>query len=301
MRFLCAFLLVACSAVAAPDEVLQRSAATVLKVRAIARDTSVQLGSGVVLPGNKVAVTCHVTRDARRIEVIHGSRVLPAQSQVGSVSHDLCVLAVPGLEIAPAALRHSVTLRPGQQVFAAGFPEGGALAVSEGVVSGLHRADGAWVIQTTAPFTFGASGGALFDAAGQLVGILAFKARSGGPLHFALPVDWALDGSQVARRFEPVPGEGETRAFWELPKESQPGFLRAAVLEAAGNAQALAEWAEQRLAEDPSDAGVWIAVGKAAAGIGNRERALAAFSQAMRLEPDDPEASHYLQRLGSRP
>jgi trypsin-like peptidase len=259
------------------------------------------MGSGVVLGGGRLAVTCHVTRDAWRIEVIQGDRVLVADSQTGSINHDLCVLTVRGLDISPVAIRHSVTLRPGQRVFAAGFPDGGDLVVTEGIVSGLHRSEGAWVIQTTAPFTFGASGGALFDEAGQLAGILAFKARVGGGLNFALPADWLLPASQVARRFAPLQEQSRAQAFWELPKDSQPGFLRAALLEAAGNLDVLAEWADRRLAREPSDVGGWIAAGKAAAGTGNRTRALAAFSEAMRLEPDHPAAGYYMQAVRARP
>jgi trypsin-like peptidase len=295
------FLLAAWSLSATADGPLFHSLLTVVKVRALAQDGSLEMGSGVVLSGGKLAVTCHVTRDAWRIEVIQGDRVLVAESQTGSVNNDLCMLTVRGLEMSPAQIRHSVTLRPGQRVFAAGFPDGGDLVVTEGIVSGLHRAEGAWVIQTTAPFTFGASGGALFDEAGQLTGILAFKARAGGALHFALPADWLLPGSQVARRFGPLREQSRAQAFWELPRNSQPGFLRAALLEAAGNLDGLAEWADRRLAQEPSDAGGWIAAGKAAAATGERARALAAFSEAMRLEPDDPAAAFYLQAVTSGP
>src|SRR2546429_5888717 len=52
--------------------------------------------------------------------------------------------------------------------------------------SGLYAYDGAHVIRTTAPFDFGSSGGALFDAAGRLVGLLAFKARDEN-LRYAVP------------------------------------------------------------------------------------------------------------------
>jgi hypothetical protein len=301
MKHLCALGFLLAAAAAAAQDASLPAAGAVLKLRAIGADASVQLGSGIALGGSRVAVACHVTRDASRIEVVRGNRVLPAGAQVGSVRHDLCVLTVPGLEATRAPQRPSVTLRPGEPVFAAGFPDGGDLVLTAGVVSGLHGMDGAWVIQTTAPFTFGASGGALFDTAGRLVGMLAFKAPSGGSLHFALPADWLDSGSEVARHFAPVPEQGAAVAFWALPRESQPHFLRAAVLEARGDLRGLAEWVDRRLAESRSDAGVWIAAGKAAAGLGDRERALAAFAEAARLDPADPEACHHLAGLGIRP
>ena len=79
----------------------------------------------------------------------------------------------------------------------------------------------------------GASGGGLFDEEGALVGFLAFKARSGARLHFALPADWALPGSMVSSLLGPVDVTKDRVAFWQQPRASQPAFLGHAMLEAA--------------------------------------------------------------------
>lgn len=54
------------------------------------------------------------------------------------------------------------------------------------LIVGLHHCecDGGRVVQTSADFDRGASGGGLFDRQGRLVGILTFKASSGGNFHF---------------------------------------------------------------------------------------------------------------------
>jgi S1-C subfamily serine protease len=94
---------------------------------------------------------------------------------------DLAVLRAPRGELPAVALGDADGLRVGQLVVAVGNPLGYAGSVSAGVVSGVGRTlptrDGQLVrlvedvIQTDASLHPGNSGGALADAAGQLVGI----------------------------------------------------------------------------------------------------------------------------------
>ena len=206
---------------------------SLVKVRAIAADGSVSNGSALVIATNLLATACHVTREANKLEVTHGGLTWAAAVESGSLTHDLCLVSVPNLDLPPVAIRGSASLQVGERVIAAGFPGGGNLAVRDGVVEGLYAYDGGQVIRTSATFDEGASGGGLFDAEGALVGLLAFKARSGTKLHFALPADWALPGSMVSSLFGPVAISTQRSAFWEHPRASQPPFLGHAMLEAA--------------------------------------------------------------------
>jgi S1-C subfamily serine protease len=206
---------------------------SLVKVRAVAADGSQSFGSGVVIAADLLATACHVTRDAKTIEVAHGVKRWIAKVEAGSLAHDLCLISVPKLDLPAVAIRASESLRPGEHVIAAGFPSGGDLAIHDGVVEGLYRFDGGQVIRTSATFDAGASGGGLFDEEGALVGLLAFKARSGAKLHFALPADWTLPGSMVSSLLGPVATSSERSAFWERPRASQPAFLGHAILEAA--------------------------------------------------------------------
>jgi len=206
---------------------------SLVKVRAVAGDGSESNGSAVVIATNLLATACHVTREAKTIEVTHGAQTWDATVESGSLAHDLCLVSVPNLDLSPAAIRGSASLQVGERVIAAGFPGGGDLTVRNGVVEGLYAYDGGQVIRTSATFNAGASGGGLFDAEGALVGLLAFKARSGAKLHFALPADWALPGSMVSSLLGPVAISTQRSAFWERPRASQPPFLGHAMLEAA--------------------------------------------------------------------
>jgi serine protease Do len=206
---------------------------SLVKIRAVAADGSQSFGSGVVIADNLLATACHVTREAKTIEVTHDGKRWVATVESGSATHDLCLISVSNLRLPAIAIRASESLRPGERVVAAGFPSGGDLAVHDGVVEGLYRYDGGNVIRTSATFDAGASGGGLFDEEGALVGLLAFKARSGAKLHFALPADWALPGTMVSSLLGPIAVSTQRNAFWEQPRASQPPFLGHAMLEAA--------------------------------------------------------------------
>ena len=206
---------------------------SLVKVRTVATDGSESFGSSVVIATDVLATACHVTRGARTIEIVHGGERRAATVESGSVTHDLCLIRVPGLGLPAVAIRLSETLRPGERVVAAGFPGGGDLVAHSGVVEALYRYEGGNVIRTSATFAAGSSGGGLFDEEGTLVGLLAFKARTGAKLHFALPADWALPGSMVSALLAALPPSAGRAAFWERPRSTQPPFLGHAMLEAA--------------------------------------------------------------------
>jgi len=206
---------------------------SLVKIRVAAADGSRSLGTGVVIASNVVATACHVIRDAEVIEVIHGREQRRASIESGSLVHDLCLIRVPGLDLPAVPIRASETLRVGERVVAVGYPAGDDLTARDGVVDGLYRYDGGDVIRTSSTFDAGESGGGLFDEEGALVGFLAFKARSGARLHFALPADWALPGSMVGSLLGPIDVTKDRVAFWQQPRASQPAFLGHAILEAA--------------------------------------------------------------------
>jgi hypothetical protein len=87
-------------------------------------------------------------------------------------------------------VRASSKLATGEHVYAIGSPEGLELTFSEGVISALRDTEGVRMIQTSAPISPGSSGGGLFDAQGNLIGITTFQLKEGQSLNFALPGDW---------------------------------------------------------------------------------------------------------------
>lgn len=207
---------------------------TVVQVRAYHAHGEVTKGSAVLLGAERLVTNCHVTLSANTVEVIHNGRRWPAEVEAQDRVRDLCILSAPGIAGANANFSKSVTV--GLKVFAAGFFARNRLAVTEGHIVALHDYDGAKVIQVSAPFDLGASGGGLFDEDGRLIGVLTFKARKGGKFHFAVPTEWIINLNLADREHSAVPA----LAFWQQPPDKQPVFLRAASLEAAQKWDALA-------------------------------------------------------------
>jgi hypothetical protein len=210
---------------------------------------------------------------------------------MADIEHDLCVLAVPELSAAtPAAIGPTEKLRLSDPVIAAGYPRGGKLDVSHGEIKGLHAHDGASVLQVSARFDHGQSGGGIFDAAGRLIGIIGFKTVGGGNFHYALPLAWAGDA---------IPGQAATitvhllheQAFWERPNAEKPLFLLAASLEANRDWKALHGVAQEWVTADANNPASWLCLGRILTRLKRDQAATRAFAQAAVLLPSLTEKS----------
>ena len=229
----------------AQDHPAPGTAASVLKVVATT-GAGERHGSAVVIAPDKLVTNCHVIRHAQSIHVVRGAKRWVAQHYAGDGEKDLCLLSAPGVQAPPASIGSTANLNSGELVHAVGFPGGGTLHASRGRVEAVYRFQGANVIQTSAPFDPGASGGGLFTAAGELVGILTFKAPSGGAFHFAIPIDWVAPiDAAPSHRYEP--------AFWERAPEQRAPFLRAVWLIAKQQWSALFAVCEHWASNEPEN------------------------------------------------
>jgi S1-C subfamily serine protease len=139
-------------------------------------------GSGfLVSAAGHVLTNKHVIRGCSVVRIRTDS--LPSlEASVVAVDAD-DDLALLKASVAPrlvASFRSGPTLRPGEDVIAVGFPLSGLLAnqanVTRGSVSalaGMH--DDQHLLQMSAPVQPGSSGGPLFDASGNVVGIVVTK------------------------------------------------------------------------------------------------------------------------------
>jgi hypothetical protein len=264
-------------------EQFTRLTASLLKIESFNADGSVSIGTGVVVARGAVATNCHVTRRATSVALVKGALRAPAHSQQADVEHDLCILyAAEAEHMVVAAIRRE-PLRIGQPVTAVGYIFGIAPRLNAGAVVALHDYAGGRVIQSSTPFTSGASGGGLFDAQGLLVGIVTFRSPSGVANHFSIPVQWvsaALDhgaGSGI------VPLSGEH--FWQRPRAAQPAFLQVAALEAEGNWFGVADVAQRWSADEPEATSAWLALGKAQQRLKQSDASIATLNKALALDP----------------
>jgi serine protease Do len=250
---------------------------TVVKVQAHYPYGKVTKGSAVLLGSERLVTNCHVTAASQDVSVVQNGRAWRAEIEAQDTVRDLCIFRAPGIAGTRAHTSYSVTV--GRKVFAMGFFGGNPLTVTEGRIVALHDYDGAKIIQVSAPFDAGASGGGLFDEHGQLIGILTFKARIGGPFHFALPVEWVS-------RLQRQGGERNTVAttpFWQQPPEQQPFFLRAMTLEVNQKWDALAVLSERWTQKNPLNLHAWMTLETAFRNLKRLDEAMLARSEAQRL------------------
>ena len=182
-------------------------------------------GSAVAIGRDLLLTNCHVTRGATHILVARDGYTWPAALRTGNGELDLCILTAPVGAARAAPFRDAASLAVGEQVYAAGYPLGQGISIRGGSVKALHRHENSNVIQVSAPFDFGASGGGLFDRHGNLVGVLTFKMVGGDDYYFAVPTEW------IARVLAEAARKEEATAFWERSPAALPPFLSKISLE----------------------------------------------------------------------
>ncbi len=157
------------------------------------------LGSGVIVDGDGHIVTNHhVIADADSVRVQLADGRGAAATVVGrDPDTDLALLRIGLRKLPTMPLGRSDQLRVGDVVLAIGNPIGLSQTVTQGIVSATGRgqlgvATFENFIQTDAPINVGNSGGALINAAGELVGInTAVIGKNLGVegIGFAIPVN----------------------------------------------------------------------------------------------------------------
>ena len=242
-------------------------AASVVRVVArIPNSNSTSIGSGVVLPDGRIVTNCHVIPGAGKVVVMEGALAIGVERGPSDLAADLCILHPLALTAPPAQAAAAHTLEVGDEVVAIGFGGGGGRSISSGRVTALYPYRNGRVIQTTAAFRHGASGGGLFDRHGNLVGITTFFKRNGAEsAFFAIPVEWvdALTSSATAGI------QSNSSPFWMRAQSDQPLFLQVAAYEADG------KWGEMEAAarlwtqEEPGQAQSWEALSRALMALGD--------------------------------
>lgn len=265
----------------------------VLKVVVTRADGSRELGSAVSIAGDRLVTNCHVINNASRIEIDLAGETRQAVADLRDSYRDLCFLELPGYQADAIPMVELGQTRVGLNVVAAGY-SGGTYAISEGRIIGLHtcECDGGKVIQTSAPFDRGASGGGLFDTQGRLVGILTFKSQNGGNFHFALPVGWLRQLED--HRLESM---GPDESFWKRPGKQSGYFLAACDLGEKKAWHPLLDLASEWSERESGNPEAWMALGRAHRGLGQSEAAVANFQRVLMLDSTHTEALWALQDL----
>jgi len=152
------------------------------------------LGSAVAISRSELLTNCHVLEGAQKITLQQGKAERKATVSRANPTADRCVLAVSEANLTPVrGVRSYDSLEVGEPVFTLGSPSGLELSLANGLLSAKREGKGSPLVQTTAPISPGSSGGGLFDARGNLVGIttkvLVDDNHLNQALNFAIPAD----------------------------------------------------------------------------------------------------------------
>ena len=159
-------------------------------------------GSGVIISSDGYILTCaHVVDGASTITVTIGDKDYTATLVGEDTTSDIAVIKIDADGLTPATVGNSDSLKVGQSVMAVGNPLGElGGTVTGGMISALNREvtiedQTMSLIQMDASVSPGNSGGALFNASGDLIGIV--NAKSSGDyaegLGFAIPINNAYN------------------------------------------------------------------------------------------------------------
>jgi serine protease Do len=189
-------------------------------------------GSGFIIEsGGRILTNAHVVKDADEIMVtLSDNREFKAKVLGADERTDVALIEIEASGLPVVRLGDSDNLEVGEWVLAIGAPFGMSYTATQGIVSATGRElreQYVPFIQTDAAVNPGNSGGPLFNARGEVIGINSqFLSGSGGymGLSFAIPINTAnLIARQLADKgfvergflgiqFQPVTG-AHARAF----------------------------------------------------------------------------------------
>jgi hypothetical protein len=159
---------------------------------------------------------------------------------------DIALIKIKAYGLNSLQLGTSGTVQVGDKVYTLTNPLGVFQnTLSEGIVSGIRQMDGYKYFQISAPISEGSSGGPVFNARGEVIGLAVATVEEGQNLNFAVPIDYArgmLTSNQphpLTSIYEPEPpAPGGTVSTSESSKTSGTA-LAAPVPEGMKNGSAL--------------------------------------------------------------
>ena len=206
-------------------EVLFNTNPSVVKVHVANDKGNHGVGSGVVVAKNYIVTNCHVIANSQGIHVTKYGISYSPDALIADWKSDLCILKFKFLELKPVTMKKTADVEYETDVFTKSYGGNSARPGSSfGTVKAKFDFDGHQIIQSSASFMLGASGGGIFNYQGELLGITTFKTPGRSAFYYSMPVEiieeMLTKGEEVSITTAPE------RAFWDQPEEDQPYFMR---------------------------------------------------------------------------
>jgi hypothetical protein len=182
----------------APPPAAPRTSAQILAdaLPSVARLQSFEMSGRAVPMGLALSVepgvmitTCHGIPAGVQLVASVGAQTHSAALALTDEVLDLCKLNVPGFDAKPLAIAAEEP-KVADKIYALGANAAGEFALTEGIVKHILKTPAGNVIEISVPIAATASGGAVFDAYGKLIGIATTPHAYGPGMNAALPVSW---------------------------------------------------------------------------------------------------------------
>ena len=239
-------------------------------------------GSGIVIKKNHVATNCHIFADSDGVNVVKFFKTYTPISVYADWENDLCILKFDNLPLPSVNLRPSKDLSYEEKVFSLTFPNDNPMPLpSYGKIKALYPFQKSNIIRTSAGFTVGSSGGALFDLDFNLVGITTFKSpgrREG--YYYCLPTEWI---KELLETKEQINLKSNAAPFWSLPEDQKPFFMRVVLPMQNEDWPLMLKIAKSWTQADEENADAWYYLGFAQRKMMNLDFAKLFLKQALKL------------------
>ena len=274
------------------DAVLAQVTQQVVKVNVALKSGQAGTGSGVVIAKNRIVTNCHVVANASSVSVTVGDIVYQGSAITPDWHHDVCLVKVAGLDAPIATIGSSKGLQYEQPVFAIGYPNVSSTpARTFGHVKGLFAMDDSVIIRSSSTFKRGESGGAVFDDAGQLVGIITLKSPGKQTYYYNMPVEWVqalLDQPEQAITTQAEP------AFWATKTNQWPYVMQVVQPYLTEDWAALRAVAMHWVKQEPSNTEALFYLAAAEYAVHDMVNAEAHLKQVTAANAKHSQAIHYL-------
>jgi hypothetical protein len=239
-------------------------------------------GSGIVIKKNHVATNCHIFADSDGVNVVKFFQTYTPIAVYADWEKDLCILKFDNLPLEPVNLRASKDLSYEEKVFSLTFPNDNPMPLpSYGKIKALYPFQKSNIIRSSAGFTVGSSGGALFDLDYNLVGITTFKSPGRREnYYYCLPADWI---KELIKTKERTDLKSNAAPFWSLPENQKPFFMRVVLPMQNEDWPLMLKIAKLWTQADEENADAWYYLGFAQRKMSNLDFSKLFLEQAIKL------------------
>lgn len=279
-------------------EILLQFSHSVAKVHVENEHGQLGVGSSVVVAKNQVATNCHVIANARGVAINKRGKSFAPIAMKADWHHDLCILIFDDLPLKPFPLGNMSQVSYEENVIAYGFSGNAPRPLeSFGSVKALIPFDDSYLIRTNSGFRMGASGGALINYDGTLLGLTTFKSPGRKGFYYSLPVSWIkqlLASPTLSKTTDAQP------PFWDAPANKRPFFMQAVIPFQNEKWSELKTIAEKWIKTEPNTAEAWFYLAQSQHGLTELDAAKESLNKTLSLAPLHVNALHLLGSIAMK-